>query len=290
MKLNQEQKSQIAALVENHVQSCNSQNEAVMALKNVSTATISQIRNGNWASISDKMWISLAKQLGWEEGSWNTVLITPAKELRAYLNDAANWNIVHGVVAEAGTGKTHIAREFAKENEHVFHLVCNEFWNKKQFLSEILTTMGEDSSGMNAYDMVNRIVQKILGMPNPLLILDEADKLNDGALYLFITLFNQLEGKCGIVMLSTDHLEKRIRKGIRLNKKGYKEINSRLGHKFITLEPIRQKDIEAVCHANGIENPIEVNRIVNDSFGDLRRVKKHIIMLLNKQAEMKVAS
>ena len=59
MKLNEEQKQSIAALVESHVQSCKSQNEAANLMKDVSSATLSQIRNNNWNLIADKMWLSV---------------------------------------------------------------------------------------------------------------------------------------------------------------------------------------------------------------------------------------
>lgn len=287
--LNNEQKQSITALVKSHIGNCKSQNEAAAVLKNVSPATLSQIVNDNWTNIAEKMWLSIAKQLGWQQGTWVVVPIRPSVELRSFLNDAANWSIVHGVIADAGSGKSQTARDFAKDVDNVFHLMCNEFWNKKQFLSEILAQMGEDSSGMNAFDMVNRIVTKMLTMPNPLLIIDEADKLNDGALHLFITLFNQLEGKCGIVMMATDHLEKRITKGIRLNRKGYKEIYSRLGGRFIHLSPVTAPHIEAIAKANGVDTALNVNRIVNESGNDIRRVKKLVITLLNKEADKAVA-
>lgn len=295
MKLNSEQKQSIAILVENHVQSCASQNAAAKALKDVSAATLSQIKNGNWELINDKMWLSLAKQLGWEQKSWVAVPIKASITIKAFLNDAANWSIVHGLIGDAGTGKTETAKAFVKEHDNAFHVVCNEFWNKKQFLSEILAKMGEDASGLNAYDMVNRIVSKVLGMSNPVLIFDEVDKLNDGTLYLFITLYNQLEDKCGIVTMATDHFEKRITKGIKLSKKGYKEIYSRLGKRFIQIPPVSSEDVASICKANGVDNPIEVSRIVNTSAdetslkneykGDIRRAKKSVITLLNKQAE-----
>ena len=82
--------------------------------------------------------------------------------------------------------------------------------------------------------------------------MDEADKLSDQVLYFFITLYNQLEDHCGIVLLATDYLEKKIRKGLRLNRKGYKEIYSRIGRRFIPLRAVNLTDITGVCIANGI--------------------------------------
>lgn len=279
--LNQIQKKQIAALVQAHVECCKSQNEAAHVL-DVSAATISQIRAGNWQNIDDKMWLKVGKQLGFQQGEWNTVLTRPAHNLRLLLNDAANWSMVYAITGDPGLGKSHIAREFAQRNGHTFHIVCNEFWNKKQFLQELLATMGTDPSGMSAHDMINKIVDVVLGLENPLIIIDEADKLNDGALYLFITLYNKLEDKCGIVLMATDHLEKRINKGRRLNRKGFKEIFSRLGRKFINLPPIEEKDVDAVCKANGIDSTVFIKQIWNDSEGDLRRVKRKIHALRHK--------
>ncbi len=199
--------------------------------------------------------------------------------LHVLLNDASNWNQVYGITGSPGCGKSHIAREFAASNANVFHISCDEFWNKKQFLQELLAKMGDDPSGMNCNDMMGKIVNVMLGLENPLIILDEADKLNDPVLYLFITLYNRLEDKCGIILMATDHLEKRINKGLRLNRKGYKEIFSRLGRKFIKLPEVSEKDILSVCKANGVESSISITEIWNDSEGDLRRVKERFTPL-----------
>ena len=59
---------------------------------------------------------------------------------------------------------------------------------------------------------------------------------------------------CGIILLATDHLEKRVKKGLRLNKKGYEEIHSRIGRKFIKLNGANINDITEICIANGVED------------------------------------
>ena len=282
--LNQEQKQQIAALVQVHIDSCKSQNDAARVLS-VSPATLSQIKNANWQNIDEKMWLKIGKQLGFTQGKWSTVMTRSATMLHVLLNDASNWSIVYGITGSPGCGKSHIAREFAANNANVFHISCDEFWNKKQFLQELLTKMGEDPSGMNCNDMMGKIVNVMLGLENPLIILDEADKLNDPVLYLFITLYNRLEDKCGIILMATDHLEKRINKGLRLNRKGYKEIFSRLGRKFIKLPEVSEKDILSVCKANGVESSISITEIWNDSEGDLRRVKRKIHAIKNREKQ-----
>ena len=85
-----------------------------------------------------------------------------------------------------------------------------------------------------------------------------------------------MEDECGIVLLATNHLEKRIRKGVKLNKKGYNEIWSRLGRKCVELKGVDAADIAAICEANGVTQRVEVDAIIYNSESDLRRVKRKI--------------
>ncbi|TAN15157.1 MAG: AAA family ATPase [Chitinophagaceae bacterium] len=275
--MNTEQKKQIQALIETHITAYGSQNAAAAALKDVSAATISQIRNENWENISDKMWKSIGVQLGFHlNGNWNTVDTKAAQTLKVFMTDAANFSNVFAITGAAGIGKTHIAKEFSKK-QNVFHIACNEFWNKKQFLTEILSKLGVDPAGYNSSDLMAKIVSTVTRMENPLLILDEADKLNDSVLYLFITLYNETEGRLGIILMATDYLQKRITRGQALNKKGYQEIYSRFGRKFIGLNMPGYKDVAMLCKANGVEDEVSINHIWNDCEGDFRRVRRLVL-------------
>ena len=63
--------------------------------------------------------------------------------------------------------------------------------------------------------MMDDIIDTLKRKENPLVVLDEADKLSDQVLYFFISLYNQLEGHCGIILCATNFLDKRIKKGLR---------------------------------------------------------------------------
>jgi hypothetical protein len=106
-------------------------------------------------------------------------------------------------------------------------------------------------------------------------------------MYFFITLYNQLEDRCGIVLCATDHLSKRVKRGLTLNRRGYKEIYSRVGRKFIELEGVGITDVTQICMANGIKNPALIKDIYNDSENDLRRVKRkiHAVRMQEKDQE-----
>ena len=57
---------------------------------------------------------------------------------------------------------------------------------------------------------------------------DEADKLSDQVLYFFITL-NKLEDHCGIVLMATDYLQKKITRASVLTRRATRKYTAVLG-------------------------------------------------------------
>jgi DNA transposition AAA+ family ATPase len=274
--INESQKQNIAGKLAEYVEKYESQARAARSLKNVSAATINHILNGKWELIKDEMWRNIASQIGYREEKWNAVEIRDYKMLKSLLNDAQENSIVFAVTGEAGTGKSYALRHYAENNKNAFLLQCNEFWNRKTFLQELLTVLGRDYGGYTVVEMMNEIVRILKVIDQPLLIFDEFDKVSDQILYFFITLYNQLEDHCGIVLCATDHLAKRVKRGLKLNKKGYKEIYSRIGRRFIELKGVSSSDITAICMANGINAREEIKLVIEESEGDLRRVRRKI--------------
>jgi len=203
--------------------------------------------------------------------------------MKRFLEDAKQNQLVLAITGNAGTGKSFTIKHFQASNKNVFALYCNEFWNKKTFMQEILISMGKDYKGMNVSDMMMEVVHGIKILENPIIIFDEADKLSDGVLYNFISLYNQLEDECGIILCATNHLEKSLKRGVSLNKKGYNEIWSRVGRKCISLKGVTAADIVAICEANGVTSQKEIQDIISDSECDLRRVKRKIHAIMIKR-------
>ena len=252
-----------------------SQAKAAKALKDVSAATISQILNDKWDLIADRMWIGIGKQVGFETGHWKTVETYNYKLIRGILTDAKMQSRVHAITGGAGWGKDAAAKDFKADVDDVYMINCNEYFNKKYFMAELLKKMGKSTDGTVA-EMVERAVSTLNKTFRPLIILNEADKLKDETLYFFITLYNLCEDKCGIVIMATDQLEKRISRGLFLNRKGYQEIFSRVSRRFIELKKPSKTDVTAICTANGVTDPETIMNIYNSCEGDLRRAKKLI--------------
>lgn len=280
--MNTETKQQIKIDLANFVQKQGSQNQASKHLVSVSNATISNILADKWDNIADAMWNSIQKQVTPSLGGWVVVETRRIKQLNTIYSDAKNNSEVFCVVAPAGSGKSEPANLF-KANQNVYRVVCKEHFNRKTFLIELLNAMGRDGSGYTVYELMNEVLEAILKAENPLIILDEVDKLSDQVLYFFISIYNTTEDKCGIVLQATDFFKKRINKGVANNRKGYKEIFSRFGRNFIELPANTEKDLAAIIKANGVDEESEIIRITNQSEGDIRRVKRLVKAYLRKE-------
>lgn len=272
-----ETKIQITADLRAYIARHESQNKAATTLKGASSAILSQMLNNRWEKISDDMWRNIAAQITTTTSNgWQLVETRDFKLINHLLKDAKQSSQVFAITGAAGSGKSITLKDFAERNKQVYLLSCAEYWNRKYFLSELLLVMGKDASGLTVADMMEEVVSTLKKQESPLIIMDEADKLTDQVLYFFITLYNQLEDQCGLVLCATDHLSKRIKKGLRLNKRGYQEIFSRMGRKFIELKGVGFTDVTQICIANGVLNQATIKQIHSDCENDLRRVKRLI--------------
>jgi DNA transposition AAA+ family ATPase len=257
-----------------------SQNKAAESLKGVSAGTVSTILNGKYETISDEMFRNIAAQIvatstlaGWQIAETNTF-----REIQYAMDDAQKWRNVTWIVGDAGCGKSAIAQLFAKERREVFFMPCDEDMKKGDFVRELARIIGLKTDNYVLRELWDAIIAELIRMESPLLVFDEADKLSDTLFHYFIQLYNKIEGKCGIIFLSTDYIKRRMDIGLRYNKKGYKELASRVG-KFYDLDPTTPNDVYAVCMANGIVDKTKINEVIRDAepYGfDLRRVKKSI--------------
>ena len=253
-----------------------SQNKAANSMNGVSSATVSKVLSGDWETISDEMWRSIGSQIGHEAKGWQIAETRAYKRMVFLLENAKRDSLVMAVTGDAGCGKTEAIKNYTATHKNVYHLCCSEYWNRRTFMGKLLQCMGVDCTGSTVSDMMDDIIDNLKRKESPLVVLDEADKLTDQVLYFFISLYNQLEDHCGIILCATNYLEKRIKKGLRTKRKGYEEIYSRMGRKFVELQVINSEDVAAVCVANGITDAKSINRIIEDSDCDLRRVKRAV--------------
>lgn len=278
-KLSNSEKTNIREALAGYVAKFPSQNKAASSLNGTSAGTISSILNGKWDNISDDMFRSIASQIGSTATGWQIVETGAFQEINFALGDAQEHKNVTWVVGEAGCGKTATSRTYAMEHREVFYILCSEDMKKGDFVREIARCVGIKTDGHNIREIWGLILDNVVQMDAPLLIFDEADKLTEPVFHYFISLYNKLEDKAGVVFLSTDYICKRITRGLHFQKPGYKELFSRIGRKFFEVEPTTAHDVHAICRANGITDPVLIDKVVMEAAEyefDLRRVKKTI--------------
>jgi DNA transposition AAA+ family ATPase len=242
----------------------------------VNPGALSAVLTGKYQSDDTSVWKKIAIWVEYRASDWESAPTKNFMLIENTCDQAKLHSQVYAIVGPAGVGKSHALRHYATSHKNVIHLTCGDHWTKEEFLYQILNQMGKPYKGLTVSEMMKYIIKDILSLDNPLIILDEYDKLDDKIFIFLITLYNKLEDNCGIIVSATQHLVHRIERGIKYNKKGYAEIHSRLGHRPIQLNKISAKDVQLVCEANGIEDKIAIEKIVNDCDGDLRRVKRSV--------------
>lgn len=275
-------KIQTVEALERFIVQKGSANKVAAGMAGVSAATLSQMRNHNWELITDDMWRKVGKYVGVGANTWNYAETRNSKDLLLFFSESQQFSLVMAITGKSGAGKSEAIKKYETENKNAFLLSCNEYWDKRWFLRELLGKMGKDHAGLTLPEMMHKAVQLLKSTESPIIILDEADKLADNVLLFFITLYNALENHCGIVLIATHFLEKRIKRGVAMEKKGYREIFSRIGLRFIEMESTSFNDVENICNANGIDDPATIRTISKECDGDLRRVRR--LIFANKRA------
>ena len=274
MNKNSIDKNGIVEALKAYTEQKGGQNKAANSIKGVSSATLSQMAAGNWEHISDEMWRKVAKAIGFGSKGWKTAETATYRQVHFALNAAQEEARVMSLTAPAGSGKTYAAKEYEASHRNVYRLMCDEFWSKNDFVEELLRVMGEKADGLTKRERLRLACDVLSRKEQPLLIFDEFDKLGDNVWSFFITLYNRLEEQCGMVLLSTDYIEKRMRMGLKYQRKGYPEIFSRLGSRFVGLDRADYEDVKAVCEANGVTDEVVIEDIARSAEGDLRRVRQ----------------
>jgi hypothetical protein len=256
------QKKEIVETIKNEIPRLGSQGNLARKCK-VSPATISQMLAENWDLISPEMWQKVASAIGHNSSEWETVETLPYNKLVQNLKIAKEASMFLMYSDDAGKGKTATLKHYCKQNteSNVFYLNCRE-WAKRELVEELCTQLGIEYGNISSDKKGLLIIEFFEKKSNkkPQLLIDEIDKLRDPALRWFIEFYNALEGKISIVSSGGPHLEQRIKRGVKLKKQGYSEINSRFSG-ILKIYGTRLEDCTKICVANGITDKSVINNI-----------------------------
>lgn len=280
-----EQKKQVRDALVRYANKFATQTLAAESLEGISATTISQVKNNNWELLSDRLWYTIAKQVGFYCGEWEAADTGTYLLLRILFGDAQHYNMIYGIAMNEGMGKTFTASRYVREQSNVYHISCSEEYNRRSFMSELLNASGISTRG-SVPEMMQLYVSYLGGCEETAIIFDDADKLKDRVLHLVVLLANELAGKCGVVIMGNEKLRSRIIEGVRLRKVGFDEIYKSIGRRFITLDYLGPKDVEEVCHVNGVYDEDVVAHIKEESNNNLHNTTQLII----KHTTMNIAA
>lgn len=269
--LTETQKTDILQLVEDEKIRLGSYSAVARKCK-VSEATISQLRKGTYAAEGDDIYMTIALALGhdFDSGKWKIATdVTNFRAVTEVLMDAKQESMWIGISHRAGSGKTAASDVFLSQFKRhgAFKINCKEYGGRA-FLLEIAREVGADipkgyASTNMLIDCIAEAVKKMAHL-NPQLTLDQANSLKPSALRTLIHLYNPLEDILGLVAIGSDALETEIKRGVRLNKTGYDELDSRFGRRYIHLLGATKSDTRKICRVNGITDEKIQDEIFND--------------------------
>lgn len=263
--LSTQQHSSLAELVNHTIEQLGSQKRAAVRL-GVNSAYVSHIVNDKFELVSEDVWRKIATALSYRKRNWRVVETFNTRALFTHLDDCKQRSLMMAVSHPAGGGKTAGAELYARLNrtEQVYLIKCRE-WRLRRFLLEICKVCGIEArrSRSTSDELLVEIVEFFLMRADhrPLLIIDESDKLATEALRAFIPLYNETEGELGIFLMGTDNLKRQITNGVTYDKKGYDEIESRIGRRYIELYGASKADVRKICEANGVTDSTAHKRI-----------------------------
>jgi DNA transposition AAA+ family ATPase len=289
--MTREQKEQVRNALLRYANQFNSQAAAAESLQSVNAVTISRIKNNKWQYVTDHMWQNIARQVGFysqneQPGANPDLQLWKHADTAAYLllrilfGDAQRYAMAYGISIQNGLGKTFCARHFAANHSAVYYICCNENMNRKDFLKTLSEKLGRSRDG-NVENLLMQTVEELENAEEPLLIIDDAQKLKDRVLHFLIALYRRLINKCGIVILGNDDLRIRVVEGARLHKEMYEEFYNTIGRRFVTLQQPGPRDVELICRANGINNDTIIAGIKANSGGNMHQVAELILQKLN---------
>lgn len=267
--------------------SCN----AASALIQISNATYSNMLNGatqpnnkKWASIKDELWLKVQK---WANPQASTTTINadgfkwPLMETKSLLTvlslckDAQDNSRMLSICADTGLGKTTGLKKYCSDTPAAYYVLCTVTMGRKDFVNAIARAIGLEAEG-SIHARITAIINKLGGMKNPLLALDDVGKLNEACLRLVQIIYDELEGRCGIVLAGLHYFQKFIFKNAVRDKQGFPELRRRIEY----WQPLPRPShgfIKSVCTKFGIVEEKAISYLCNtvDNIGALEAVIKN---------------
>lgn len=232
----------------------------------ISNATLSNLENERWENLSNAMLMNI-----WNFCNRNMVddLFSTTDFVSAFkiCDKARKYHFMVGLIADTGMGKTTAISAYSRR-KNVFYVCYDKTMNPRQFFLALLRELAYPFES-NLNEMINRAADELNKLENPLLIIDEAGKLNQTMILYLHVLRDKIKGNCGVILAGMPYFKDNLLKMSAKEKEGIPEFLRRINlwHSFVGLQP---KETEEICKTHGITDPERIKELKRKKrFGDL---------------------
>ncbi len=181
---------------------------------------------------------------------------------------ARSYNLMIGLIGDTGQGKTTALNAYQATNSNVFKVVVDKTMNAKRLYVHILDTLGVKFDG-NIHDVMLKIAETLNAMNSPLLIVDEAGKMNHVMMLYMHDLREYTKDNCAIVLAGMPYFKSNLQRFAEKGKEGCSEFFRRI-NLWHTLSGLSKAEIKYICKEEGITDEERIKELSRfKRFGDL---------------------
>lgn len=300
--LSTETKEKIVSTVENFIETRRGTagfhvESFLNSVDNVNKTDWSYLRNRKWdkvrtvtrgkevfSSVKDVKFLSLGRAVGLEfEGDyWPHFRTDNYMMICNVLQEARERKIPYCIDGDTGSGKTYsITRYHQERSADTFVVTCAGDMSVKDFIVEVAEAVGCEAVGSKV-QIRKRIVKHLSKKNDPVVIIDEAENLKDGAYDGIKAMMDSLKGICGIVIVGANDYQDKLQKLAEKKKKSFPQIYSRLKEGgFSQLFEMGREDVSVICNALNIRDKSLIGLLANYC-GNMRELSGTVTTLLKE--------
>ena len=240
--------------------------EALGYRSGVGSKIINAIREGNYERVPERLMnkVKTIVRTNEMQGLYKTA------DCIAFLNaknDALRHKFMIGITGDTGTGKSYMSLAVSKA-DNVLYYNCHLKNSARVFFHDILINLKKPIWG-NMSELIDRTAEAINDTENPLLIVDEADKMHREIRAAIHTLRDRTIKNMGVMLVGMPSLKNDLIKGKELGKQGFSEFYRRVNI-WHELRGLSADEIKTVAYTEGIKD-VSVQRDLRrfTSFGEL---------------------
>jgi DNA transposition AAA+ family ATPase len=250
----------------------------------ITPGQIGYFRDGDWANIGEKTFLSVQQKLNLN--AWSTYTTNNFAMIVTAANSCKEDRRMQGLLGFTGAGKTHALKQFSNKFTNSNYVLCDSEMTKLDFVREISKSVGVKNFAIyNKSEIINNICRMLIRTTNSLLILDDVGKLSDANMRVIQIIYDKTEGNCGILLVGLPSLKKRIDRSANKDVLGFRELRRRIAY-WEELKPVTVDDIKLICADNGITDESAIAYLTREcrDFGTLRNMITNSLRFKEKKA------